>query len=501
MPHDLYDERPYTEHAYAETHPARVAAAARLARWTPPEVARARILELGCGRGGNLLPMAAGLPEATFVGVDGSERQIDDARRIARESGLGNVTFEHARFETMRLEGASFDYVVCHGVLSWIPAAERAPLLSIIARVLRGDGIACVSFNVLPGWYERLAARDWLRFAAASLGETPEQAPESLGWLRTQLSGEHGDARRRLESVAARLRETDPAYALHEYLARDHHPLRVTDALGEAAAAGLRYLGDAIPAAAALELLPEGARLRAAGLDAIAGQQLLDFVQQTAFRRALLVRAGAPAPAIWTGSPDLDAGAIRSLHVASRLRPVMPLDAAAPQESFADGDRVVQVADHAARRALRALAREAPRAVQFRALAHEILPGLPSEDAVGALASELFDVWLAVGGIDLYAHDPEVLAAPTERPLACPVARWHAEHGGVVTNRLHQEVLVPDAIVRWVLARLDGTRSESDLAREARSLDANGAVADHELGTLIAASLDRIAACGLLVTK
>ena len=79
---DLYDERPYTDHAYAETHPGRIAAVARMARWQTPGRGRARILELGCGRGGNLLPMAAGLPEATLVGVDGLG--ATDRRRARR---------------------------------------------------------------------------------------------------------------------------------------------------------------------------------------------------------------------------------------------------------------------------------------------------------------------------------------------------------------------------------------------------------------------------------
>src|SRR5580658_5466631 len=216
MSRDLYDERPYTEHAYAETHPARIAAVARMARWDAPPVSGARILELGCGRGGNLLTMAAGLPQATLVGVDGSTRQIDAARCIARETGLSNVTFVHARFEEMEIAEGSFDYVICHGVLSWIPERARGGLLSRIAGALRTGGVACVSFNVLPGWYERLAARDWLRYSASTPGLSSQPAPVSLRWLGEQMSPEHADARRRLQAVAGRLDETSPEYAVHE---------------------------------------------------------------------------------------------------------------------------------------------------------------------------------------------------------------------------------------------------------------------------------------------
>ena len=499
MSRDLYDERPYTEHAYAETHPARIAAVARMARWDAPPVSGARILELGCGRGGNLLPMAAGLPQATLVGVDGSTRQIDAARCIARETGLSNVTFVHARFEEMEIAEGSFDYVICHGVLSWIPERARGGLLSRIAGALRTGGVACVSFNVLPGWYERLAARDWLRFSASTPGFSSQPAPVSLRWLGEQMSPEHADARRRLQAVAGRLDETSPEYALHEYLAPEHHPLQVGAFLGEASTAGLCYLGDAIPTTTALELLFPEARERALSLDPVAAQQLLDFVRCTAFRRTLLVRADAVRAAKWHASPELDVDAIRRLRVASRLRPQEPGGPDGRLESFANGEQVVQVSDAAARRALHELASAAPRSLAFDVLASRVLPADAPEAAHRALALELYDVWVATGALDLYDHDLEVHATAPERPVACPVARWHAQHGGVVTSRLHHEVLVPDAIVRWVLARLDGTRTPGDLAREARSLDANAAVTDAELADLVAASVDRLVACGLVV--
>jgi hypothetical protein len=54
--------------------------------------------------------------------------------------------------------------------------------------------------------------------------------------------------------------------------------------------------------------------------------------------------------------------------------------------------------------------------------------------------------------------------------------------------------------VRWVLGRLDGTRTLRDLAREARTLDATAAVTDAELDRLVEASVDRLLACGLVVS-
>jgi SAM-dependent methyltransferase len=495
---DPYDDRPYTDNAYAETHPSRIAAVARLAGWEAARVQNARILELGCGRGGNLLPMAAGLPGASFVGVDRSGRQIAGARSVAASTGLQNATFVHAAFETVDLAGASFDYVICHGVLSWIPASERSVLFGRIERSLSPGGVAHLSFNVLPGWYERLAARDWLRFAASSLERPATDAVASLRWLRTQISPEHADYRRRLEAVERRLAETDPAYAAHEYLADEHHPLSIRTFLNETTAAGLSYLGDAIPSTTALELLSDDARKACLALDTAGREQLVDFVRCTAFRRALLVRTEDAKAKSWSAPAGLDRNALQSLRIASRFRTRGPIEAERPIETFDDGDTAVQVSDLSVRRALHELAKAAPEALRFEDLTTR-LSGTDGKSAPGALAAELFDVWLATASLDVLAAPTVFSTVAGERPVACPLARWQAGHGGAVTNRLHQAVLTPDAFVRWVLERLDGSRTRGDLTREARSLDGLGAVSDPELRELVAVTVDRLVACALVI--
>jgi SAM-dependent methyltransferase len=488
-PEDAYDRLPYTDHAYAEAHPDRMAVVARLAGWQAPGVERARVLELGCGRGGNLLPMAAALPRATLLGVDRSERQIEEARRIAAATALGNVRFVAASFEAFDAadagDAAPFDFVIAHGLCSWIAPDARRALLGAIVRALAPGGVAYVSLNVLPGWYERLAARDWLRAVAAR----PEDARAQVEWLREHLSPELAAYRDQLRRVAARLGETDRAYAAHEYLADEHHPQLVRDFLAEAGAAGLRYLGDAVPATTAFELLDESVAARARDLDVAGAQQLVDFVRCTAFRRALLVRADACEASGWRWSPRLDAGAVADLRVASRL------SAGAGADQFQAGDEVVQVHDPITRRALHELARAAPAALPVAELARR--SGDPS--APPHLAAELFDLWLASGALDLHVHAPPLAAPAGERPLGCPVARWHAAHGGPLTNRWHQEVRLEDAVSRWVLARLDGTRTAADVARELRGEPLGRALTDAEAHALLAAVFEQLRRSALLV--
>ena len=494
MSGDRYDGVPYTEHAYAESHPDRLAVVARLSGWTPPPIERSRILELGCGRGGNIVPMAASLPDATLLGIDASARQVDDASRVIAATGLTNVRVVRGDIDSVRLDDGSYDFIVCHGVFSWVPLATRRALLAGIGRWLAPGGVAYVSANTLPGWYERLAARDWLRFASTSLGMPgePSAARASLAWLSGAISPELGAARGALDAVSRRLAETDPAYLVHEYLSPDHRPELVTTLLAEAGAAGLDYLGDATPSATAIELLPDDAAARAESLDAVAAQQLVDFVRHTAFRRLLLVRKDTSAARGFRWPARLDARAIEDLRVASRLRAREPPAPSAPSEVFDGPDGAVVLFDPGVRAALHELARSAPRAIPFADLARRAGAG------GAALAGELLDLWLGTGAVDLHAYDPPMTTDVSARPVACAVARWHAAHGGPITNRWHQEVVLSEALVRSVLARLDGSRTIAELTADAASLrDLAGATPD-ERARLVAASVDLLAASALL---
>jgi SAM-dependent methyltransferase len=490
---DAYDLLPYTEHAYAESHPDHLRVIAALAGWTLDVQGASdapRVLELGCGRGGNLLPMAEACPEATFVGVDRSTAQTRDASQIAEAAGLQNVTFVTADFADVALESESFDFVLCHGVYSWVPVTARHTLLRRIRSALAESGVAYLSFNTLPGWYERLAARDWMRFAArASLPKGPR---DSLAWLYGEVSPELASYRSDLRAVHDRLQATDAAYLAHEYLADEHHPVYVAELLAEAAEAGLTYLGDALPSETALELTSEEVQARARGLDLASALTLVDFARDTAFRRALLVRSDTATKRAFRAPERLDPHALSGLRLASRLRPV-PGVAAAELESFEGAGATVHVSG-VTRAALRALADAAPRSIACTELARSI------GASVETVASELYDLWLASPGLDLRTREPTLCTASSRHPLAGAVARWHALEGGPVTNAWHQEVTLGEPILRFLLARLDGKTTVVELARQVQAAATNAAgVSEVEAIAIVRASVEVLAKAALLI--
>ena len=116
-----YDEVPYVSTARASTSPVRMEAIARLLGVPAAGANDAFVLEAGCGDGGNLIPLAVALPGSRFVGIDLAASAIAKARAGAVAAGVTNVRFETADLAALPESLTGFDYVVAHGVYSWVP--------------------------------------------------------------------------------------------------------------------------------------------------------------------------------------------------------------------------------------------------------------------------------------------------------------------------------------------------------------------------------------------
>src|SRR3954447_23837863 len=171
----LYDTVAYPGHPFPQTHPNRLASLGRLYGLATPAPAGCRLLELGCGDGGNLLPMACGLPGARFVGVDISGQAIAAAPARAQAAGSEDVTFEQASLAAVAPAAGSFDYVIAHGVFSWVPEPIREALMALCGRALSEHGVAYISYNTLPGGHLRDVVRKILKAHVAEAQPPAQQ--------------------------------------------------------------------------------------------------------------------------------------------------------------------------------------------------------------------------------------------------------------------------------------------------------------------------------------
>ena len=184
MTASTYDDIPYESHPFAQSHPNRLFTIGTLFGMKPTPVQKCRVLELGCAAGGNLIPMADYLPESQFVGIDNSANQIGDALDTVRQLGLENVIFKHASILDVDAAYGMFDYIICHGVFSWVPENVRSKILEICGTLLTPNGIAYVSYNTFPGWHMRGMIRDMMRYHAARFSDPKDRIQQSRALLK-----------------------------------------------------------------------------------------------------------------------------------------------------------------------------------------------------------------------------------------------------------------------------------------------------------------------------
>ena len=176
-----YDDLPYESDPVPRSHPELLATMGTLFGMTPPTVGSCRVLELGCASGGNLIPMAYQLPDSEFLGIDLSEIHVREGTRLVEKLGLSNISLEHKDILKLSNEIGDFDYIIAHGVYSWVPEAVKDKILALCRAHLVPNGIAYVSYNTYPGWHMREMVRNMMRYHVQQNDDTQMKVRSGKG--------------------------------------------------------------------------------------------------------------------------------------------------------------------------------------------------------------------------------------------------------------------------------------------------------------------------------
>lgn len=460
---------PYDGGASAGSHPRRLATLGRVFGMEPAPPSNCRVLEVGCSVGTNLIHMAASLPGSTFVGIDLFESQILEARRRAERIGLTNIRFEAADMMDFGAGEAPFDYILACGVFSWVPRAVQARLLALCNELLTPQGIAYITYNILPGWYMRLPTRDLMVMAAGD-GTVEERVRRAAGILdfvnRAASSAADHDARgdRTFAAMVQREREIldrMPAeYVAHEHLEADNMPVYFRDFIGLAQANGFQYLADAAVVTMFPTELDPGIQEELSRMTntQVGLEQLMDFIRGRQFRQTLLCREGVLL------ERDLDRLQLDGMYLSARGEMVGPGDPAYSPDipKFRDGQSIMRVGDPEMARIVASLAAASPAQVAF----DDLMSDVTDAEHRARVRKHLISMYLT-GMLRLDVEPTRVSSRAGERPRvsrAAVVTRSREE----VTNLLHQgTVLSP--LTSLVFELLDGTRDRAVLIADLRA--------------------------------
>ncbi len=464
-----YDAVAYPGHSFAQTHPARLATIAHFHGMSPALPSAMRVLELGCGRGGNLVPMAAQFPQSDFLGIDLSADSIRQASETAAAFGLRNLAFRQQDILTLEADLGRFDYIIVHGVYSWVPEAVRERIIALFGMLLAPQGVAYVSYNALPGCRLRDPARDVMLHAVRDIDDPQERVRVARATLKAVAEASdpesfHGVV---LRERCKQIDELPDNVLYHDDLNPGARAFALHEVLAVAERHGLQFLAEA-----SFPNVHGGAKeaarqmLAQIPVEQVARrEQTLDMLIGRAFRETLLCREAVP---LRRGiRPD----ALRPYYLSADVRPALrqpePERPGAERFEFHEGVGL-SVDLPQCKAALAVLGEIWPASVSWPELVERSCrgAGIAAGPAWAREVARLEEALIAIfkaGLLDIRLEPPPLTTEVSERPAASAVARWQASTSFEVTDQRHRMVQLDSIVVRKFVSLLDGSRDQAML--------------------------------------
>lgn len=438
-----YDSVAYPSAAFPQTHPDRLSVIAGLHGLAAPDIATARVLEIGGGDGFNLMALATAWPEARFHSFDLSGEAVARGQALADAAGLANIRITQADILDVArsVEAESCDYIIAHGVYAWVPGPVRDAIMALVGRALAPDGVFFVSYNAMPGGHVRQVMRDMLLHALDGVEGIHNRISAAREFLKDHSQPREGD-----DAVVACMRaqskvmlQRPDAVLFHDELGDCYAPQYLNAVVAAAGAHGLEFLNDA-----GRDRLGDGFASDDDGdkvtTDALTRRAVADdFAAMRFFRQSLFVRSGRAV----ARAPRLDA--LDDWLIAGMFEP-------------ADGGIRIGQAEFALR----------DQGLTDRLLA--LGAGWPRHERVSTIALDeeqrdaVFQLY-RMGIIHLTTTEPPFASGVAAKPVASPLVRAQLTMGHPTVTSLHLETMkIDDAIARAFIPLVDGTRDHQALS-------------------------------------
>lgn len=495
-----YDEIPYSAYVHGSTHPYKLATVARLFGLEPPPLENCRVLEIGCASGINIIAMAESLPQAKFVGIDLSARQVDAGLESIHLLGLDNILLKQMDIMDIDQNLGTFDYIITHGIYSWVPNVVQDKILQISHANLAPNGVAYVSYNIYPGWHVNGMVRQIMLYHTKHFAGSEKQIEQAKAMLRFLVEateelnpGSNSQNRFWYDSLRVTMdlirSINDDAYLFHEYLEENNIPILFWQFIEHAKQHNLQYLGDiAIGSMLAAQFPPSiQEKLNLFGNDIIRQEQYMDFLRNRSFRRSLLCHAQHKLNRSLHHQPVTDLYILSDIRSASTATDIN----SQTDEKFinAAGNELFSASASCLKACFYCLSEAFPGSLLFQDLMQRIYALMPAADHASELSErEIAQDLVANTLLKLYINNHIDMSPVNFRakktvsayPVANKLARLQVQQGKAITSTLFHNIGITP-VARFLLPHLDGTHTLADLIELLKGAVAKGEQALPEL--------------------
>jgi methyltransferase-like protein/trans-aconitate methyltransferase len=481
-----YDEIPYESHPFPQSHPDRLATLGCLFGLSPAPVTQCRVLELGCASGGNLVPMAYHLPESDFVGFDLSKRQVEMGRKVIKDLNLKNIHIEHASIMDIGTSWGVFDYIISHGVYSWVPDEVQDKILVISSGNLAPQGIAYVSYNTYPGWHMREMIRRMMLYHSNQFEKSKErieQARALMDFLANSVPTENNYYGLLLKNELELIKRSRDWYIFHDHLENVNEPVYFYQFIEQADQHGLQYLGEAdfstmLTSGFSEEVAETLGRI---SQNIIHTEQYMDFIRNRFFRQTLLCHKGL------TLKRDLVPDDVNGMLIASAASPEAEPVNLSPgiRQSFRTPEgSTVETPFPLTKAGLIVLRERWPRVIDFDTLfreASERLKNFTTHDvhqSKGVFSADLLHCYSA-NVVAFHTWQADFVTEISDKPRVSKLAAYLRTKERAVVNQRH-EVVNLDPVSKQLVRILDGTKDHTALLKRLNELVEDGTLVVHQ---------------------
>lgn len=462
---NTYDEVPYESYPYPQTNPAHLYAIGKYFGMNPPKVENANILELGCASGENIIPISIRYPHSKCTGIDLSKNQIKMAKKQTKAMGLKNMQFINASITDIDESYGMFDYIICHGVFSWVPQEVRNAIFKICSSLLSANGIAYISYNTLPGWNSIKTAREIMQFQA-QMYDSPEeqvrQARLALNFIKDSLAGKNSLYAATIKKVAEEIEQKPNFYVYHEYLEENNSQFYFKDLMHAAEKYSLQYVGDANLSYMSVIGLPKSSAKKINAIKDIVDQvQYIDFIKNRTFSCILLCHNAIKL------DRNINTENIKSLYFCGDIKPktvIHPID-------INDAEKEIEYYIHGkvgnpifskhpiTKAMLYTFSDNLRHPISFKYLVNESHKKLAnytenqvSEHILGCLVQ-----YISAGLFTMFASPASSINVIQQFPKVAEYSRYQVTHGSGdwVTNELHEKYSL-NLLEKFAITYMDG---------------------------------------------